>query len=238
MWEVIDTGKNSAKKNMEIDQEYLNQLDPNGSPILHFYDWETPSITHGYFIKPQDLLHSTAIQENSIAVARRPTGGGVVFHLWDLAFSVLIPANHEGFFENTLDNYRYINQTVLRATMRYLENHSKMSLLIDEQPSLSETCKHFCMAKPTQYDVMFQNRKIAGAAQRKKKNGYLHQGTISLAKPIISILESTLKDSKVVEAMQQNTFFVLDEGWTERDLDEVRGQFKELLAQSFIEKKS
>jgi lipoate-protein ligase A len=39
------------------------------------------------------------------------------------------------------------------------------------------------MARPTKYDVMLQGRKIAGAAQRKTKAGFLHQGTIALLCP-------------------------------------------------------
>ena len=39
--------------------------------------------------------------------------------------------------------------------------------------SASEGAQHFCMARPTIYDVVYQGRKIAGAAQRRRKNGYL-----------------------------------------------------------------
>ena len=47
------------------------------------------------------------------------------------------------------------------------------------------------MAKPTQYDIVYKGKKIAGAAQRKKTQGYLHQGTISLAAPQIDLLQES-----------------------------------------------
>nr|NGX36770.1 Octanoyltransferase LipM [Candidatus Anoxychlamydiales bacterium] len=47
MLKIIDTKKNSAKKNMSIDADLLDTLK---EPILHFYDWEQNSLTYGYFI--------------------------------------------------------------------------------------------------------------------------------------------------------------------------------------------
>ena len=57
---------------------------------------------------------------------------------------------------------------------------------------LLQDADYFCMAKPTIYDVVYQGRKIAGAAQRRRKNGYLHQGTISLAFPQMGLLNEVL----------------------------------------------
>ncbi|MBI5273718.1 MAG: lipoate--protein ligase family protein [Chlamydiales bacterium] len=237
MWNIIDSGVQSAKVNMEMDEELLQHIKEGDDPILHFYDWAQPSITYGYFINKDKLLHHHGLQKWSLDMARRPTGGGIVFHLWDLAFSVIVPASHEGFFENTMENYRYINQKVLAAAMKYLHLFSPMELLQQESLPMSKDCAHFCMAKPTQYDVMMKGKKIAGAAQRRKRHGYLHQGTIALAKPIEHILQDTLIDPKVIEAMGVNTFYFLQEGWSAQDLTSAREKFKFLLKQSFVETK-
>lgn len=110
MWELFDSGKKTAKENMLLDQALLEKLDPDGKAILHLYDWKLPSFTHGYFVNPKDFLNLEKLQELCIDSARRPTGGGIVFHITDLAFSALVPANCEGFFDNTLLNYEYINK--------------------------------------------------------------------------------------------------------------------------------
>src|SRR5580692_6228766 len=102
---VLDTGPASAEKNMQIDADLLESLAEE--PILHFYEWEKRSITYGYFVKPEELLHLENLKRHGIDHARRPTGGGIVFHLWDLAFSVLIPSSSPHFSQNSLENYAF-----------------------------------------------------------------------------------------------------------------------------------
>jgi len=239
MINLIDTGVNTAKTNMEIDQKLLETLDPEGPIILHFYDWESPSITYGYFMKPEELLDFEALQNEGIEIARRPTGGGVVFHLWDLAFSILVPSKNPYFSENPLENYSFINQKIQEAGRKHLQNQVQLTLLQNESPPLEKVFENFCMAKPTKYDVMLDGKKMAGAAQRKKKQGYLHQGTISLARPVDKVLRSVLsKHPALAEAMYQNSFYFLREEWTKEDLLNARSSFKELIYQSFLETNS
>lgn len=228
-WKIVDTGLDSAKNNMEIDSELLQMLDPSGDPILHFYDWEAPSLTYGYFVKPSEFL-----QENRpIASARRPTGGGIVFHTWDLAFSVLIPANHPGYTKNTLEHYDYINSRVLKAVAPLYKE--SLDLLPTEPTPLDVASNRFCMAKPTQYDVMLGPHKVAGAAQRTKVQGFLHQGTISLAAPDPTLLAATLlPNTRVLEAMLASSAYILPPGWSPAELIDLRNTVKARLLDTFI----
>ena len=97
------------------------------------------------------------------------------------------------------------------------------SLLPKDPLPLDESSRHFCMAKPTIYDVMIGGRKIAGAAQRKRKQGYLHQGSIAIALPKeIFLQDILLPDTQVLEAMRLNTFSILGSDYTPSDLKDVR----------------
>jgi lipoate-protein ligase A len=204
-WKVIDTGIQSAQKNMELDGQLLESMNGAESPILHFYEWEAPSATYGYFIDP--FKHLDMEQARSqIQLAKRPTGGGIVFHVTDFAFSLLMPASHPAFSQNTLENYAFVNGIVTRA-IAPLVNDSIPSLLDREE--LSHSSPHFCMANPTMYDVMINGRKVGGAAQRRTKHGYLHQGSIFLTMPPEGFLDSILLDKEVVERMKDNSFPLL-----------------------------
>src|SRR5262249_49694531 len=139
--------------------------------------------TYGHFIAPSQFLNLSAMADLGLDLAQRPTGGGITFHLSDLAFSMLIPASHPGYSANTLANYAFINHLVAKAIKEFM-HLSKEPLLLPIEPALSDPkAAHFCMAKPTKYDLMLDGRKVAGAAQRRTKFGFLHQGTISLALP-------------------------------------------------------
>ena len=234
MWKILDTGIHSAKENMELDATLLETLSPDGEPILHFYDWEGDAATYGYFLKPSQLLDLSAARSRGLSLARRPTGGGMVFHLCDLAFSALVPVHCSYFSLNTLHNYNFINSIVKNAVKSFLQKRELLSLLPEEPSPLDENCHHFCMAKPTKYDVMLEGRKIAGAAQRKRKQGYLHQGSIAIAFPKEDFLNDILlPNTQVKEAMFQNTYSILGKNWTPSDLKEVREGLKLQLQKEF-----
>lgn len=229
MLEVLDTGISSAEENMSFDARLLENLSPNGNPILHLYDWAKPSATFGYFVEPEKHLDLKKGALHHLDLARRPTGGGIIFHIGDLAFSFLMPSEHPHFSLDTLENYQFVNRAVLEVVQSYFSLSGEM--IPTDAPSLTPACKNFCMAKPTQYDVVYQGTKIAGAAQRRKRQGYLHQGTISLMAPDLTLLKEVLvSQEKVVEAMASFTFAPIKEG---QRLKQVRKDLQKLLADKF-----
>jgi lipoate---protein ligase len=230
---VIDTGVSSADANMRFDEKLLLELDAKGDPILHLYQWDGPSATYGYFIDPSEYLNLDKTRDHRISLARRPTGGGIIFHIWDLAFSFLLPSKHPRFSLNTLDNYRFVNEAVLEVMKDYLKLSEPVELISGDMPGTS----HFCMAKPTIYDVVYQGRKIAGAAQRRMKNGYLHQGSISLAQPQVEILQDVLKSKEdIVPAMLAYSFAPLGRCFDPRALHSMRLEIQKRLADNLLEK--
>jgi len=230
-WNILDTGMHTAEENMAIDADLLDSLDQHALPILHFYDWKGDAATYGHFVDPADFLNLNRAREKGLALAKRPTGGGIVFHIWDLAFSVLIPSGHTYFSANTLDNYAFVNNAVLTAVRGFLNQRETPELICENSPAFDPSCMRFCMAQPTKYDVVLNGKKIAGAAQRKTKKGFLHQGTIALKMPSIAYLEQVLlPETKVLDAILAHTFPLLT---PHDDLDGGREELKQALINSF-----
>lgn len=229
-WRIIETKSTKAEKIMQKDRELLEDISSYAEPILHLYEWEGPSVTYGHFIDPSKFFCMQSAQEEGISLARRPTGGGIIFHLWDLAFSVLIPASHPAFSQNTLENYAYVNAAVLDAIEEFLQNKENAELTKQDGHLIGRGSEHFCMAKPTKYDVMIRGKKVAGAAQRKTKEGLLHQGSISLMMPSQRILEKVLlPELSVAHAMQTFTFPLLQEKEESIALAHARDEMRKLL---------
>lgn len=235
-WEILDTGRQSAEENMRLDGAILAEMDPGGPPLLHFYDWEGDAATYGHFIKIGDFLNLEEAKERGLNLARRPTGGGIVFHLWDFAFSVAVPSCSPYFSMNTLDNYHWVNRAVLKAVEALRASVGALAL-IGETPAFSDAASgRFCMAAPTIYDVVVGGKKVAGAAQRQRKNGFLHQGTISLIYPSESYLNAILKPgSEVLSAMKATILPVLGVDATKSDLIDARDALKTLLPNALNE---
>ncbi|MCH9625513.1 MAG: Octanoyltransferase LipM [Chlamydiales bacterium] len=234
-WQSIDTGKRTASENMELDAALLEDLESETDCLLHLYDWEADAVTYGHFIDPKNFLDMEGVKQNNLDLAKRPTGGGIIFHNCDFAFSVLVPASSTHFSHNPLDNYAFVNKRVAWAIRQLIDIPT---LLLPEDPTpLDEHCKSFCMAKPTKYDVMIADKKIGGAAQRKTRDGFLHQGSISLGLLPLSYLERVLaKGTQVLGGMRQNSFSILGQDWTQKELKEARQALKDLLQIAFSEK--
>lgn len=202
-WRVIETGAAPADVIMAKDVCLLNEMKSEDPPTIHFYEWKGNSATYGHFVDPFQFLSREGVAKYQLALARRPTGGGLTFHLTDFAFSILIPASHPNYSLNTLDNYRFINSLVADAIHPFV---GEVNFFADDAEPISPACRSFCMAQPTQYDIMQGNRKVGGAAQRRTKHGFLHQGTISLALPPEEMMEEILlPGNQILEAMQRCT---------------------------------
>lgn len=179
--EIIDTGIGSAQENMDYDAELFKTLHNRQRPLLHLYSWKRPSITYGYFIRKENFFKPDCeIEERDIA--KRPTGGGIIFHNGDLAFSLLVPSNHPAFSSDVFANYASVNACVAEIMKDLCIE--KVSLIQDENVEPEDRIsRNFCMAKITKYDVVLNGRKIGGSAQRMNRSGFLHQGSIFLSGP-------------------------------------------------------
>lgn len=245
MWKVIDTGMACAQVNMERDHELLNMLPSVQEPILHLYSWKEDSVTCGYFVDPYKYLSIDSMSKRNLNLAKRPTGGGIVFHLCDLAFSVLVPSSHHCFSFNTMENYSFVNSHVTKVVKVFLGKNTMPHLLIKDSFEAEGSVSRFCMAKPTKYDVMLGSYKVGGAAQRRTRHGFLHQGTISIARVPREYLEDVLHldcggvpREKIIKAMFQNSYSLIEDNWTSSHLIQARKEVRGLLIESFLGKLS
>lgn len=185
--EVIDSGVQSAASHMQIDDELLRGGVDH--PILRFYDWLDYAVTYGYFINPADWLKVVPD-----CAARRPTGGGLIFHEGDFSFTLALPLSHPLTQKPVLERYQIINSQVLGA-MRLLVPSCDVSLQMQTQ---EDGISQLCMANPTVYDLLLGGKKVGGAAQRKNKRAFIHQCSLFLAEPNWERISHELVDPKHV----------------------------------------
>lgn len=237
---VIENGEKSAAENMRQDGAFLLNLAQENSVILHLYDWESDAATFGHFTDVAKFLNKAGIDKHGLDCAKRPTGGGIVFHNCDLAFSVLVPSRHPAFSLNTLRNYAFVNEKVKNVIRMFREQQGRPAAqveLLQGQPCATDSeSTHFCMAHPTKYDVMLDGRKVGGAAQRRTKYGFLHQGSIFIGHLEESYLRDIIQPHvTIVQGMHANSAPLLEGQWTTSDLNEARNNLKTLLKLEFSE---
>lgn len=171
-------------------------------PFVRFYTWPDPSCTYGLFVDPSLLIQEGAFDRFSIQSARRPTGGGLLFHGRDLAFSFFLP-NHVQQKPCHFDGemYQRINETILAAIRPLLKRSFPFPSggYENESPIPS----HFCQAKATQYDVCIGGKKIGGTAERRTRRGLLHQVSLFIEQLDWELLFLVVRDRAAVEDMQK-----------------------------------
>ena len=164
---LLDT-KSSAAANMAIDESLLRQVK---APVLRMYGWDLPCVSIGYFQK-------AAVVPDGTPFVRRYTGGGLVEHSRDLTYSLVLPADHPLTLAGTLPSYQSIHAAVASA----LRAAGVDCQLATAQPRKDHAS---CFLKPVPADVLDPaGNKLAGAAQRRTKQGCLHQGSILLPGPM------------------------------------------------------
>jgi lipoate-protein ligase A len=156
----------SAAMNMAIDEALLEQVTV---PVLRFYGWRQPSLSFGYFNKFVEAAREAAGRE----LVRRWTGGGTVPHGDDLTYSFVTPATEPAAALGPSVIYAALHGAIRDAL---LEEGKDAHLAPEAAPKISEAC----FANPVRNDLLLNGSKIAGAAQRRTRGGFLHQGSIQL----------------------------------------------------------
>jgi len=171
-WDLWLDGPHSPAENMAFADALLLTADRRGRPVLRFYEWDRPAVSIGYL---QDF---EAAPDGGYAVVRRPTGGGVVFHDHDFTYTVVAPAGHWLGRVDRLQSYAWINRAVA-VGLGYCAVPAALTQAAI--PAGTDRRRMACFTNPTRYDVVADGRKVAGSAQRRTRDGIIHQGSISLA---------------------------------------------------------
>lgn len=155
-----------AALNMAIDEALFEQTN---LPTLRFYGWRRPSLSFGYFGKFSDVAHEREHRD----LVRRWTGGGSVLHGEDLTYSLVTPATESAAALGPATIYAALHGAIRDALRR---DGREPELAAAAAPKISDAC----FANPVRDDVLWLGRKVAGAAQRRTRRGFLHQGSIQI----------------------------------------------------------
>jgi lipoate---protein ligase len=192
--DVIDGGVECAKVHMALDSFLVGKLPELRRPLLHLFQWKRPTITYGHFISLEEHLY---MKSSEFDFARRPTGGGILFHFDDFSFSFAVPAS--SYCPQTIEeSYSFLNAPVLQVLF---DNFLEPSSLLCERTK----DKNFCMANPTRFDLIWNGYKVGGCAQRRTSFGLLHQFSCFLGEIPWDKVLPLLKGEKI-EAMRGYSF--------------------------------
>jgi lipoyl(octanoyl) transferase len=193
---VLRTGPEA----MAVD-EWL--LETAKIPLLRVYGWQENWGSIGYFGKLTDAEAAFP----GLNWVRRWTGGGVVDHRQDWTYSLIIPQGERLADLRGVQSYRFIHGCLAQAL---IAEGNEVRLSAGEL----ENGEAACFQNPVHSDLIVdEGLKIAGAGQRRSKQGLLHQGSVAI--PCHTPAESVKRAELLVENLSLGR------------LDEVSPQIRE-----------
>lgn len=164
---ILNSGRCDAAYNMALDEALLESVSRLGKAVLRFYGWTEPAATFGYFQKYSEVEAATPLRP----LIRRPTGGGIVPHDADWTYSAVFPAGHKWHSLKAEDSYRRIHDWLRLA-------FAKLKVVTELAPAARKSLPGQCFAGHEKFDLLWHGKKIAGAAQRRNRQGLLIQGSV------------------------------------------------------------
>jgi lipoate-protein ligase A len=185
---VLPMRTGAAAENMAVDFLLLRRSPAPPAIRFRHYEWRNPAFTFGFGQKVAWVREQLPPGER-FDICRRPTGGGIVDHRQDWTYTLVIPREHELWEERVAATYRIVHDC-LAQVLRELGQPA----IVKEPVESAETTgpgglgqmltaslePGVCFQRAELYDVIHQRtgEKIAGAAQKRNKQGLLFQGSI------------------------------------------------------------
>ena len=178
-WRLINSGFQTGAMNMALDEALLHAVAKGTSPaVLRFYRWQPATVTLGYAQSVTTDIDLEVCRQAGLDVIRRSTGGRAVLHDNEVTYSVIAPSVSGLFGSSVLDSYRVISEVLQKALLQL----GLSAKLVPGRPrggQLNAT-KAVCFSTPSQYELVIDDCKVAGSAQKRHGQAFLQHGSIPL----------------------------------------------------------
>lgn len=176
-WRLIREEAHDGPTNMAFDEVAASTAAEGGPRTIRLYRWTPSTLSLGYR-QAADTVDWTFCDREGIAVTRRPTGGGGIYHdtVGDISYSIIAPASDLP--GDLMETYALLLEPVLDALSRM---GVAAGLADAEQPPLHEPACYLRAIDPA-HDVVVGGRKLSGNAQYRQKDAVIQHGSITYAR--------------------------------------------------------
>ena len=176
-WKFLFTPELDGYSNMVMDADLLSRYtqDPKRQPVFRIYTWKDPFYTLGHSQDPEAELDVKSCEEQGIGYVKRITGGGIIYHDHEITYSMVCSKADLPQHSVIADSFKHICSFLLHFYRR-LGLHPQFA--VDQQAQTS--FNPFCFAGREKYDILIDNKKIGGNAQKRSKDVIFQHGSIPL----------------------------------------------------------
>jgi lipoyl(octanoyl) transferase len=166
----------SAAYNMALDKNIFGRYLIDGMPVFRVYRWQSPAFTYGVSQDPGNEINLERCVSEKIAVVKRMTGGGVLFHGDEITYSFVCAKQDIGEPAAALISYRQICAFLIRF---YASLGLAASFALEADGFKAKSQPHgLCSASHEKYDLVINGKKIGGNAQKRSRQAVFQHGSI------------------------------------------------------------
>jgi lipoate-protein ligase A len=179
-WRLILDPPSPAEYNMAVD-EVLADACRRGliGPTLRLYGWDRPSISLGYFQRPESTVDLDQCRAAGVPVVKRTTGGRAVYHHREVTYSLVAPTPHPLFAPTIRGAYEVVARAVASGLTDLglpVELHAR-----DPERPRRGTRTPLCFDSTSRSELTLNGKKVVGSAQRRWPTAFLQHGSILLS---------------------------------------------------------
>ncbi|WP_406700026.1 lipoate--protein ligase [Singulisphaera sp. Ch08] len=160
---------------MALDEALLNAAaESPGLAFFRTYEWTEPTLSLGYF---QSISQAESEPRwRDVAIVRRPTGGGAIWHHHEVTYALVLPVSHPSARRGGT-----LYQEVHAAIARTFLSQGIPVMRRGEATTLEERVRPFlCFQDRDAEDLVLTGSKVVGSAQRRRGGAVLQHGSILL----------------------------------------------------------
>ena len=166
---------NTPPKNMEIDNYFLRK---GKGFVFRLYGWKPHGVSIGISQQKENVCNTEYSKEKGIEIVKRITGGGAVYHKNDITYMLSCPLDF--FEEKTVLGVYKKNAQMLMAIFKALNIECNFAGKVKKELRVEGMKKGVaCFLLPSDYEIVFEGKKIVGNALRIEKNRILQHGSIA-----------------------------------------------------------
>lgn len=189
-WRLITNKKGNGYYNMAVDEAIMNfHSQMKVPPTLRFYSWNPPALSLGYFQKVKKEVDYQKCSEQGINLVRRLTGGRAILHNQELTYSIILREDYNLLSDSIEKSYQQISRGLVEGLQSLGVPAELKAVERGKKAPLGHSAA--CFDAPSWYEVILDNKKLIGSAQRRKKGVILQHGSLPLeidAKKIFELL--------------------------------------------------
>jgi len=175
-FKLIRSGASSAASNMALDEEIFRQYLEDGVGVFRLYQWQGPSFTYGFSQNPEGQIDLPRCASDGVQIAKRITGGGILFHYDEITYSFVCSKTDVGEPQGVFVSYR----DICAFLMQFYQSLGLNPVFALQAESFKNRCAphQLCSASNEKYDIVVDGKKIGGNAQKRKRQVIFQHGSI------------------------------------------------------------